>query len=249
MKGVLYCMKKILKYQCYDLIKVLVVYYVAIALILFLILAGLHASNSQETSRIGFAPEFFCFILGLCMFREYFHLFTQNGVSRKTIFSGGCVSLLLFSAVISVMDTLFLRITDILPIYKMKYINISSLLYSPFLNRVNTVTKVFTELILTFLVMYIFFSVGYLISIWFYRFPKPGKIGIAVGLPLLVIGGVPLLMVLFPDIFAGIFSFFLLIMGYSETSGGNPVIGMITLTVVSLAVTGLNYISVKGAQI
>ena len=242
-------MKKILKYQCYDFLKAIVVYYFVIILILSLALVGLHMTGSHERNGIGFCSEFFCLIVGLCMFREYFYLFTQNGVSRRRIFASACMCLVIFSAVLSIMDILALYVLEALPASNITYMTICSTLYSPFLNSANPGLRLVVELVVTFLVMYAFFAVGYLISICFYRSPKPGKVGIAVGLPLVVVGGIPTLMVAFPDIFARLMSFFLLIMGYSNTSNGNPFIGIVTLTVFSLAITSFSYLAVKGAQI
>ena len=65
-------MKKILKYQCFDLAKALVVYYLVIILIITLAIVGLNVTGGTERSGIGFSSEFFCLIVGLCMFREYF---------------------------------------------------------------------------------------------------------------------------------------------------------------------------------
>ena len=157
--------------------------------------------------------------------------------------------LVIFSAVMSAMDVLLLYLLEALPVGNITYMTISSTLYYGYVNNAGPVLRLLVELVISFLVMYVFFVAGYLISICFYRSPKPGKIGIAVGLPLLVVGGIPVLMVAFPDIFARLISFFLFIMGYSDTSSGNPFIGMVTLTVFSLVITGLSYRAVKGAQI
>ena len=242
-------MKKILKYQCFDLVKALIIYYLVILLIISLAVIGMNVAGGTERSGLGFSSEFFCLIVGLCMFREYFYLFMQNGVSRKKIFAGACMCLVIFSAVMSAMDVLLLYLLEALPVGNITYMTISSTLYYGYVNNAGPVLRLLVELVISFLVMYVFFVAGYLISICFYRSPKPGKIGIAVGLPLLVVGGIPVLMVAFPEVFARLMSLFLFCMGYSDTSSGNPFIGMVSLTVFSLVITGISYRAVKGAQI
>ncbi len=242
-------MKKILKYQCFDLAKALVVYYLVIILIIALAVVGLNVTGSTKRGGLGFSSEFFCFIVGLCMFREYFYLFMQNSVSRKKIFAGACMCLVVLSAVMSIMNVLALHVFEALPGSNITYMTLSSTLYYGYMTSAGPVLRLLIELVITFLLMYAFFVVGYLISICFYRSPKSGKIGIAVGLPLLVVGGIPVLMVAFPEVFARLMSLFLFCMGYSDTSSGNPFIGMVSLTVFSLVITGISYRAVKGAQI
>ena len=165
-------MKKILKYQCFDLAKALVVYYLVIILIITLAIVGLNVTGGTERSGIGFSSEFFCLIVGLCMFREYFYLFMQNGVSRKKIFAGACMCLVILSAVMSAMDVLALYILEALPAANVSYMTISSTLYSGLCEQCRSCFASvggagdFLPCHVRLLV------VGYLISICFYRSPQ-----------------------------------------------------------------------------
>lgn len=239
-------MKKILKYQCLDLSKALIIYYIVIALILAIAVVGMNIAGDKNTGGIGFSSEFFCLIVGLCLFREYFCLFMQNGVSRKKIFLGGLLTISILSLIMSIMDTLFLYIIDIISVNNVRYMTLSSSLYFNFMYEANPIIKTFVDLIITFLIMLIFFSAGYLIAILFYRSAKPGKVLIAVGLPLLVVGGIPVITVCFPDIFAALFSFCLMALGISS---GNPFIGMLTLVICLLIINSFSYMLVRRTEI
>ena len=144
------------------------------------------------------------------------------------------------------MDTLFLYIIDIISVNNVRYMTLSSSLYFNFMYEANPIIKTFVDLIITFLIMLIFFSAGYLIAILFYRSAKPGKVLIAVGLPLLVVGGIPVITVCFPDIFVGAFSFCLMALGISS---GNPFIGMLTLAICIFVINTFSYLVMRRAEI
>lgn len=239
-------MKKILKYQCLDLSKALITYYLVITLILSITVIVMNASDNINMNGVSFSSELFCFIVGLCLFREYFYLFMQNEVSRKHIFIGGFLTLCILSLIISVMDTFVLHVLNMIPVGRIHYMTISSSLYSNFITMANPVISIFINLIITFLVTLTFLSVGYLISVLFYLAAKPAKILIAVGLPLLVVGGIPIIMICFPDIFSAIFSFLLTILGISS---GNPFIGFVSLSIGILIINFFNYLLVRRAEI
>lgn len=239
-------MKKILKYQCLDLSKALIVYYIVIALILSIAFAGINVAGDTDTGGLGFSSELFCLIVGLCLFREYFCLFMQNGVSRKQIFLGGFLTISILSLIMSIMDTLLLYIMSILPVNSIRYMTLSSSLYFHFINEANPIIKTFVDLMITFLIMLMFFSAGYLIAILFYRSGKPGKILIAAGIPLLVVGGIPVIMVRFPDIFAALFSFCRMALGISS---GNPFIGMMTFAICIFVINTFSYLTMRRAEI
>lgn len=239
-------MKKILRYQCFDLVKALIVYYIAITAIMAIAINGVRLSDNSRINGIGFSSEFFCFIVGLCLFREYFYLFMQNGSSRKLIFKGACSTIALLSVAMSVMDTLFLYILDTLSLDNVRYMTLSSFIYSSYMTSLNPAVRLLIDLVITFLVVFIFFSAGYLISVLFYRSSKPVKILIAAGLPLLIVGGIPVLAVFYPDIFAAIIFFLLFILGIIN---GNPFIGMLTLTIAAVIINALSYLAVRGAEI
>lgn len=239
-------MKKILKYQCLDLSKALIVYYLVVVFIITIASIGINTTHNADMNGIGFTSEVFCFIVGLCLFREYFYLFMQNEVPRKHIFMGAFLTLCILSLIISFMDTLFLNILNMIPVINMHYITLSSSLYSNFITMTNPVISVFINLIITFLITLIFFSVGYLISVLFYLSAKPAKILIAVGLPLLVVGGIPIIMVRFPDVFSALFSCLLTILGISSC---NPFIGIVSLSIGILIINFFNYLLVHRAEI
>ena len=94
--------KRVIHYQLFDLGKAFLIYY---SIILSIILLGggvvIISSGNATFNGTGFSSTVFCFIAGLCMFREYFYLFSQNGVSRKTTYIGTLSSIALLSALMS----------------------------------------------------------------------------------------------------------------------------------------------------
>lgn len=239
-------MKKILRYQCKDLAKAIIIYYIVIALILSVAVFGIARMRDGDMNGIGFSSEFFCFIVGLCMFREYFYLLMQNGKSRKKIFLGSFFTISILSLVMSVMDTLLLYIMDAIPVSNVQYMTLSSSLYYFYMTGANPFLRFVIDIIVTFLVALLFFSVGYLIAIAFYRSVKSVKVLIAVGLPLALAGGLPILLVAFPEVSDALLSFLCTIMGISS---GNPFIGILTLAIVCGLVNFFSWIAVRKAEI
>ena len=97
--------KRVIHYQLFDLGKAFLIYYF---IILSIILLGggvvIISSGNATFNGTGFSSTVFCFIAGLCMFREYFYLFSQNGVSRKTTYIGTLSSITLLSALMSIIE-------------------------------------------------------------------------------------------------------------------------------------------------
>ena len=79
-------MKKVIKYQVFDFKSTIIIYYLIFAAVFCLSfitdiikLNGTTSTNGTELSSL-----IVCFICGIVMFKEYYWLFTQNGISRKT---------------------------------------------------------------------------------------------------------------------------------------------------------------------
>lgn len=109
-------MKTAVKYFLYDLKKVIFIFFLVYT---FFILTGnlLVATTDSSGSAINFngtnsSIVLMNFILGLVVFKEYFWMFTQNGLSRKTYFKSCLVSFLFLDigmAIISLILTVILQ--------------------------------------------------------------------------------------------------------------------------------------------
>ena len=75
-------MKKIIKYQLSDCKFSIFIYYVIIFLLFGIGAIQMVVNYEGEgtmISPVGFCSTIFCFVLGICIFKEYFWMSIQNG--------------------------------------------------------------------------------------------------------------------------------------------------------------------------
>lgn len=238
--------KRVIHYQLFDLGKAFLIYYF---IILSIILLGggvvIISSGNATFNGTGFSSTVFCFIAGLCMFREYFYLFSQNGVSRKTTYIGTLSSITLLSALISIIEVLFVYLSRLFPSDRIRFIHFMDI-FTQVTASSSLALQILLDLILTFLIIITCFSAGYLIAVLFYRSSKILKIGIAAGLPVLLFLGLPLLAYIFPEAAARCGK---LLMTISGLESGNPLIAMLTLVITAAFLNIVNYFAVRKAEL
>ncbi|NLV47870.1 MAG: hypothetical protein GXY22_04360, partial [Clostridiaceae bacterium] len=146
-------------------------------------------------SGYGFAAAIFVFITGIVSIREDFRLFMQYGVTRKTtylvqILAAGSVAIIL-----ALLGELLLKMSQ-LAVGTDSRLVISDLYYLIFAdkNRFRPMIIQHLESIATYISLFICaYSAGAFISLLFYRLNKIWTVIVAVGAPILILVGLPIL--------------------------------------------------------
>lgn len=241
-------MKKLLKYQMSELKYMFIVYYTIITILLvfstiqFSILTN---ESNSSMSGISFTSVVTCFILGLCIFSEYFLMAVQNGISRKTFFKGSLLCIVVSSGIFSIGDLLLVSIEQL--IKGNADINLNIQIFYPGYEKGNGgVQFFFTALFFSLLLQIMMLLAGYLIAVLFYRAGKKVKVLIAAGLPIFSFIGLPLILGMFPSLADSLLTLIDQMLGLSSQ---NPLYALLTFTAVSAALSGLIYTSVRRIHI
>lgn len=185
-------LKSSFKYQATGFKNAVLVYYLVIVLINILGLATSSIMIDGETVMSNGGSEFttliFIFILGLCSYKENFLMLSQNGVSRRTQLFGWILAALSLCVLLSIVDNLFNTITSLI------YAGRANVSVSSFYSMVYGQSG-FSGWLMSALfcvTMYLFIiTVGYFITIMFYRLNRPGKILVGAGVPIFLSIGLP----------------------------------------------------------
>lgn len=212
-------LKKAIKYNLVVTGKSMITFYCVVAAVyifltvLFAMLDGIQGNASMEM-----AAMIFLFSVGVVFYSEYFKMFLQNGISRKTMFISVGVSLFIGAAVMSLLDTLIGLVMSnagiITPLMRMIYgARIAEL----------SAAQSFIELFFLSLTLYFFLAVlGYFVGIVFAKLSKTMRIVLPVGLPVLLIAGVILdLNITNGNIMGSIGKFFLFVSGFQNDGNMN----------------------------
>ncbi len=184
--------KSSLKYSIFESLRAVVVFYIVIAILialtLFLSLNGLINGNGNSSSTINgmeFSTAIFIFVLGLNSFKERLLMMMQNGVSRKTIFLSSmtsfvilCFFMSVFDRVVSLLAKLVIGSSD-----QLSYSGLFEMLYHN-KNVGMSAAAVNLEGFLLSLGLYLACAtIGFFITISYYRMNKSMKVIISVGVP------------------------------------------------------------------
>ena len=210
----------------------LLIFY-AVMLILYALIGSLvvvDAGGSVRISGTDNASFVFIFIVGIASFRENFHMFLQNGLSRKTLFIGSSLTILAISALMSLIDAVFSFVLS-------RFITFDSfftMVYGMGSEAAGLVPGIFWRLF----VYCALGLVGLFIGALYYRMSKGVKILVSVGVPVFFFIVLPLLDYYLTGIklYAGIFDLLSFCLGFSE--GGGPGYAMVFFAALSL-LTGL----------
>lgn len=158
--------------------------------VLSLIVTDVGSDANMGTNE--FVTLIFAFVAALCSFKENFLLSVQNGISRKTLFSARLLTTLSVAVVLSAGDMVLHGINralcalsggEVITMYGMLYCGEEAA------RPIYMLPNFFVEFFLALAVM----SVGYFITVLFYRLNKMGKIFVAAGVPILFNIVVPLM--------------------------------------------------------
>jgi len=244
---------------------VAIFYFVMFCILLFgFTVAGVNASSFNGTviisttsiSGTGFvgmeaATVIFLFVCGLNSFKESFRMLTQNGLSRKTIFFGRIITLVSVGAGMAVIDKIILLAGKFICSYMsgVHFVGLFELIYSAHAASAGTVQMHIEGFLFNFSLYLAVITIGYFITIAFYRMSKIAKITVAVGVPMVLLNAVPYmdLVLLHGAIGNALYNTMTFAFGFKN--GGNPYFGMVTCLLIFALFAGLSWVTMRKAVV
>jgi len=220
----------------------LIIFYSVMAALLVLMGISLTVANRQNIQMsaggLEMASIIFVFIVGLNSFSQAFLMFSANGVSRKTMFLSFLAMLGVMAAGMAVIDSAYGLIMKTAGNYQ-------SMFEQMYGFRNTTIIGGFLWRFCSYLAAGM---TGYLITTLYYRMNKPVKLLVSIGVPVLLLIGMP---ALDNALWGGAVSeaagrFFAWSSGVST---GSPGLGMISDIVFSVVLGMLSYITLRRAPV
>lgn len=242
-------MKKTLKYQLHDFRTSLFVYlsiYIAVAIIIGVTVISTGAkpggANVNGYNSMDFSSTIFTFIMGLAIFKEHFWMVAQNGISRKTFFKSCMYCMLIINFILAIATIIFTLI--FIQMSGLHWSTMFGLLYSRF--DQNIIITFIVSMLFIFSAYNLCFLSGYFVTILFYKASKIGKVVIAAGLPVLFFFILPLSYGFIPEFWNTVLDFIFRITGMTS---GNPLYGIITISIISVVLGIGSYPLAKRVEI
>lgn len=241
--------KKSLKYNLSGTLRPVVIFYIIIALILLFSLFGLititNGSSNSSMSGMELSTAIFIFVLGLNSFKESVLMMIQNGVSRKTFFLSSIASFVILCFIMSAID----RVISLLAKFAVSFsdqVSYSSLFENMYQSKIAGMSgaAVNLESFLLSLCLYLAMAtVGFFITISYYRMNKSLKVAVSVGVPV----GVSVVLPLVDQIAKGSISKAMMraldfAMGFSSQ---RPFHAMATFLLTFVIFSGLSWLMVR----
>lgn len=226
-------MKNLVKYQLTGAKRSVLIYY---AILLFcvivfsgsasLIIQGETIGNSSFNG-IEIASVIFLFVCGLVSFSETFHMFLQNGITRKhmllSLFQYGMI-LCIFMAFCDKIILLVGRLLEKL-IPSLHFTPLFEMIFPSFAQKSSHVTVFLCDILYCFTIYAAFIFFGFFLAVASYRGSRLMRILIAAGLPVLIFVAFPIVDSLYEGrIYAFIIKMLLILSG---ANAQNPFLGML----------------------
>lgn len=228
------------RYQIADHKKSILVFY----LVIFCIYALMGMSISVmikgnggtygSISGLEISTVVFLFVTGLNTFKENFGMLTQNGISRRSLMVGRLLVMLTVCLFMTLLDRIWFFCGAWLHHVFGDSIN-AAMLMDMMYNRakdVSTLRLHMEALAFNFSLYFAAMSVGYLITVVFYRLNKIWKTILGAGLPIFFLILLPLLDA---QVFRGLISYYLgsCAMKFFGFTSGNPLYAVLSFLVIS----------------
>ncbi|NCB42742.1 MAG: hypothetical protein EOM59_08995 [Clostridia bacterium] len=190
--------KTAIQYKYRDSLKSALIFFSIITLVLVAMVIGFGLFQSPNStvyfSGYTFAATIMMFVVGVCSIREDLRLYIQNGIARKTVFVVDIAMAVLSAAAIAVGGEIFMLLGRVFSqsvkgffvqdFYSLIYAGGSSTL--TFFQHVESVIMASSLMLLAF-------SGGMFFSLIFYRLNKGWSILIAITIPFILLGVLPVM--------------------------------------------------------
>ncbi|MCF0147073.1 MAG: hypothetical protein HUJ77_01605 [Clostridium sp.] len=243
-------LKSIVKYNINNLKNSIGIYYLTFITICLasVLLSG---DGNVKSSGIELASVIFLFVAGLNLFKESFYFMKSNNVSRKDFIYGTAISMIPVALFIAIIDIIINRIYNIFikcpTLYDMGYA-IGRGHWDNSVNWVqsNSIITLFNSILFQASLCLFAISLGFLITIIYYRCNKVMKVIISI-IPVILFNGVGILgAALFPNLTMNIYKFVQFIFGINPV---NVYAAILTFTVVFMIFIGIARLLTRKAVI
>jgi hypothetical protein len=190
------------------------------------------------------------FVLGISSFKPYFKFFSANGRSRKTVFCTAIAGLGCISVIMAFIDTLntllFSHHANYQSLFAQAYYR-SQLSLSCWFDY--SYSMLVQQFLWSIFAVFWTATVGFLITVLYYRMNRGVKIAVSVGVPVLLVFVLPILdRNLWSNRLADTQqNFFNFVWGYSN--GYNPYIGMASMFIFAAVNAALAWLLVRKANV
>lgn len=229
--------------------------YVAVVLALIILFSGLvvfgKIGADGSFTGLEFGTVIFGFVMGCSCFQEGFLLMVQNGVSRKSIFSGRIITTIISSFVLALLNVLLMLVCQIIVHFNdaiMLEMNILKVMYPKMLGEMAGLPLFFTNILYWGLALILATLLGFAISSLLYHLSRAAKIILGVGLSVFAVVLLPIIDVVLTKgvLFKKIADLFMIVMGEKSQ---NPFIAVLTFLVGSVILGAVNYVLIIRAQV
>lgn len=176
---------KIAKMNIEGIVKASIIYYC----IFVCVIIGLIAVSGGRSSMSGveFSTVIFLFVCGLNSFKSNFYFAKSNGISRKTFIKGLLISSIPISLVMSIIDVIINRISNIFiknpTLYDMAYGNLVGIIgdiHNGSWTQSNSLSTIFNTILFQFSLCLLVYVIGIVINMIYYRSNKYLKVLVSV---------------------------------------------------------------------
>ncbi|MDD4113006.1 MAG: hypothetical protein PHC56_08245 [Herbinix sp.] len=238
------------KYQLNEYIKSIKIYYLVLVLIMlfFGIIASVERSDGVSYfGGIESTTMIFLFILGLNSFKETFLMMLQNGITRKSMFIGRLITILVTSISMTVIDRLVNSLGEL--VNNSKRVKIGRMYEMTFPKRAESLHVIVVNLEAILIIMGIYIAAmvaGYFITTAYYRMNKVLKIIASIGVPALFFVLLPIFdLAVFKGKISTAMGRMFRFMSGGDT--GNPYNLLLTCLVFSVVAVGLTWLLIRKA--
>ncbi len=141
--------------------------------------------DSLRISGMDFTTVIFAFVLGLNVYRESFRMMAANGRTRRTAFTSIALTGLILAACMVALDML------LEPAFRPFFDEYNSI-YAMLYGSAQSVPEILVEYVWRVALYSIVILTGVWLNALYYRLSKPWKIGVSVGVPVLLFVVLPI---------------------------------------------------------
>lgn len=224
-------------------------YLVVLILYLAFIAVSLFAPGGS-ISGMDMSSLIFLFVFGITSFKENFYMLLQNGVSRKNMFLGTVLSLLVISVFVAVTDTVIAQVLGLIPGDKF---TLSSLFQQIYGRTQYSNSSAFAvcihEIAWQSMMKFAFASIGLFIGCAYYKMSGLQKTLVSCGVPCFFLLGLPLIDLVLPslDLYAKIKEAFLFFFGFSD--GVSSYQCVLCCLILSIVVSGITFLMLRKTSV
>ena len=224
-------------------------YAVVIALYLVFIVTSFFISGGS-ISGMDMASLVFLFVFGITSFKENFYMLLQNGVSRKNMFLGTVLSLLVVSVFVAVADTVLVRILGLIPADNFALVSLFEQLYGMTqYSDSSTFAVSIHEIAWNSMMKFAFASIGLFIGCAYYKMNALTKTLVSCGVPCFLLLGLPLIDLAIPalGLYGKLKEAFLFFFGFSDAVSSYQCV--LCCLALSIVVSGITFLMLRKTSV